>query len=162
MAVVDYFLKIDGVEGESQDAKHPKEIQLQSWGFGETQQGTFSAGGGGGAGKVSMDDFTFVMSTNKASPLLFQKCANGEHIKSAILTVRKAGKEQLEYLKWTFTNLLVSAYNTSGTAGSDLLPIDQISLNFEKVQIDYKEQNPDGTLMGAVTKFYDLKQSQGG
>ena len=40
--------------------------------------------------------------------------------------------------------------------------MDEISLNFEKVQIDYKEQNADGTLMGAVTKFYDLKQSQGG
>lgn len=40
MALVDYFLKIDGVEGKSQDAKHRKEIQLEIWGFGETQKGT--------------------------------------------------------------------------------------------------------------------------
>jgi type VI secretion system secreted protein Hcp len=162
MAVVDYFLKIDGVPGESKDAKHKDEIQLESWSFGETQQGTFAAGGGGGAGKVQMGDFHFVMSVNKASPLLFQKCAIGEHIPSATLTVRKAGKDQQEFLKWTFTNLLVSSYQTSGSGGSDLLPMDQISLNFAKVQIDYKEQNLDGSLLGAITKFYDLKQSQGG
>src|ERR1017187_2963670 len=102
MAVVDYFLKIDGCPGESKDATHKDEIQLKSWSFGETQQGSFAEGGGGGAGKVAMQDFHFVMTVNKASPILFQKCANGEHIVNAILTVRKAGKEQQEFLKWTF------------------------------------------------------------
>jgi type VI secretion system secreted protein Hcp len=162
MAVVDYFLKIDGCPGESKDKTHKDEIQLESWSFGETQKGTFSKGGGGGAGKVEMGDFHFVMTVNKASAVLFQKCANGEHITNAILTVRKAGKDQQEFLKWTFTNLLVSSYQTSGSGSSDLLPLDQISLNFAKVQIDYKEQNIDGTLMGAVTKWYDLKASDAG
>src|SRR5271165_6880604 len=109
MATVDYFLKIDGIEGESMDAKHKNEIQLQSWSFGESQQGAFVQGGGGGAGKVTMQDFHFTMQTNKASPKLFLSCANGEHIKSALLTCRKAGKEQQEFLKVTFTNLLVSS-----------------------------------------------------
>ena len=40
MALVDYFLKIDGIEGESQDSKHSKEIELESWSWGETQTGT--------------------------------------------------------------------------------------------------------------------------
>jgi type VI secretion system secreted protein Hcp len=162
MAVVDYFLKIDGCPGESKDAKHKDEIQLKSWSFGESQMGTFSGDGGGGAGKVQMGDFHFVMHVNKASAVLFQKCANGEHIASACLTVRKAGKDQQEFLKWTFTNLLVSSYQTSGSGSDDLLPLDQISLNFAKVQIDYKEQNIDGTLLGAITKYYDLKQSTWG
>jgi len=162
MALVDYFLKLEGAPGESKDAKHKDEIQLESWSFGETQKGSFAKGGGGGAGKVEMGDFHFVMTVNKASPLLFQKCANGEHIKSAILTVRKAGKDQQEFLQWTFTDLLVSSYQTSGSGSDDLLPMDQISLNFAKVQIDYKEQNLDGTLMGAITKWYDLKQSTAG
>jgi len=162
MALVDYFLKIDSCDGESKDAKHKDEIQLESWSFGETQKGSFRQGGGGGAGKVEMGDFHFVMTINKASSVLFQKCANGEHIKSACLTVRKAGKDQQEFLKWTFTDLLVSSYQTSGSGSDDLLPMDQISLNFAKVQIDYKEQNLDGTLAGAITKWYDLKQSTWG
>jgi hypothetical protein len=45
VALVDYFLRIDGVEGESQDAKHRNEIQVLSFDFGESQAGTFAFGG---------------------------------------------------------------------------------------------------------------------
>ena len=51
---VDYFLNLGTVEGESADHKHKGEIDLQSWSFGATNAGSFSMGGGGGAGKVSM------------------------------------------------------------------------------------------------------------
>ena len=60
MAQVDYFLKIDGVDGESADDKHAKEIELESWSVGATNAGSFSSGGGGGSGKVAMADFHFV------------------------------------------------------------------------------------------------------
>jgi len=161
MAAVDYFLKIDEVPGESKDAKHPNELQLESWSFGETNIGTHSAGGGGGAGKVQMQDFHFVMNTNKASAKLFVKCANGEHIKQAILTCRKAGKDQQEYLKWTFSDLLISSFTTSGS-GSSGLPVDQCSFNFTKLECEYKEQKPDGTLEGPIKSWYDLKKQQHG
>src|SRR6185437_6277340 len=100
MAVVDYFLKIDSVEGESGDHAHKGEIQLESWSFGETNAGNMAEGGGGGSGKVQMNDFHFVMKVNKASAKLFLACATGEHFKNAVLTCRKAGKTQQEFLKW--------------------------------------------------------------
>jgi type VI secretion system secreted protein Hcp len=109
-----------------------------------------------GAGKVQMQDFHFVMRVNKSSPKLMLACATGEHIKTAILICRKAGKEQQEYLKVTFTDMLVSNYQTGGSAG-DVVPMDQISLNFSKVEIEYKEQKPDGSLGGAIKAFYDMK-----
>ena len=49
MASTDYFLKIDGIEGESTDEKHASEIDLMSWSFNATNLGTQSYGGGGGA-----------------------------------------------------------------------------------------------------------------
>ncbi|HWQ53382.1 MAG TPA: type VI secretion system tube protein Hcp [Bryobacteraceae bacterium] len=157
MAAVDYFLKIDGIEGESPDSKHKSEIQLLSFSWGETNAGTFAAGGGGGAGKVQMQDFHFVMNVNKASPKLFLACACGEHIKKAILTARKAGKDQQEYLKVTFSDLLISSFQTSGSGDAGNLPLDQISFNFAKVEMEYKEQKADGTLGGAIQAGYDLK-----
>jgi type VI secretion system secreted protein Hcp len=160
MAAVDYFLKIDGIDGESQDAKHKNEIELHSWSFGATQGGTSSGGGGGGAGKVSMQDFHFVMKVNKATPKLLLACAGGDHIKSAILTCRKAGKDQQEYLKYTFSDFLVSSYQTGGSAHSDVVPMDQISLNFSKIQTQYQAQKPDGTLDGAISAGWDLKANQ--
>jgi type VI secretion system secreted protein Hcp len=160
MAIADYFLKLDGVEGESQDSKHKSEIDLESWSWGETQSGTHVAGGGGGAGKVSMQDFHFVMRVNKASPKLLLACATGQHIKEGTLTCRKAGKEQQEFLKVKFTDLLVSSYQTGGSSNGDVVPLDQISLNFAKIEVEYKEQKPDGTLGGAVKAGYDLKANK--
>ncbi len=160
---VDMFLKLEGVQGESQDKTHKNEIEIESFSWGAHQSGTASHGGGMGAGRVQMQDFNFVMNVNKASPKLMLACASGEHIKSAILTCRKAGKEQQEYLKVTFTDILVSSYQTSGAGAASVdLPVDQISLNFTKVEIEYKEQKADGTLGGAIKAFYDMKQQVSG
>jgi type VI secretion system secreted protein Hcp len=160
MAAVDYFLKIEGIEGESQDSKHKGEIDVESWSWGETQTGTHAAGGGGGAGKVSMQDFHFVMKVNKASPKLMLACANGEHIKKAVLTCRKAGKEQQEFLKITMSDLLVSSYQTGGSGHSDIVPTDQISLNYSKIEFEYKEQKADGSLGAPVKSGWDLKANK--
>jgi len=160
MAAVDYFLKIDTIEGESTDDKHKGEIDLESWSWGETNSGTHAGGGGGGAGKVSMQDFHFVMKINKASPKLMLACATGEHIPKAVLVCRKAGTQQQEFLKVTMSDLLVSSYQTGGSGHSDIIPTDQISLNFSKLEFEYKEQKPDGSLGGAVKAGYDLKANK--
>lgn len=160
MAAVDYFLKIDGIPGESPDAKHKDEIQLESWSWGESNSGTMSYGGGGGAGKVSFQDFHFVMKTNKATPKLFLHCATGEHVKSALLTCRKAGKEQQEFLKVKFSDLLISSFQQSGSGSSDVIPVDQISFNFAKVEYQYAPQKADGSLDSPINAGYDLKQNK--
>ncbi len=157
---VDYFLKLDGIDGESPDSKHKGDIEIMSFSWGASQTGSHSAGGGGGAGKVSVQDFHFVMGLNKASPKLFLACATGEHIKKAVLILRKAGTDQQEYLKVTMSDLLVSSYQTGGSSGGGAVPTDQISLNFAKVEFEYKEQKPDGSLGGAIKAGYDLKANK--
>lgn len=155
---VDYFLKIDTVPGESTDKKHKDEIDILSWSWGETQSGGHAAGGGGGAGKVSMQDFSFAMTMNKATPKLMLACASGEHIKQALLICRKAGKDQQEYLKIKFTDLLVSSYQTGGSSGAEV-PTDQISLNFSKIEFEYYPQKPDGSLDAKVVAGWNLKEN---
>ena len=154
---VDYFLKLDGIDGESKDSKHSGEIDLESFSWGETQTGSHAFGGGGGAGKVQMQDFHFVMKANKSSPKLFLACAEGEHIKKAVLTCRKAGKEQQEFLKVTMSDLLVSSFQTSGSSHGDEVPTDQVSVNFSKIEFEYKDQKVDGTLGGTTKAGYDVK-----
>jgi type VI secretion system secreted protein Hcp len=160
MASVDYFLKIDGLEGESQDHKHKGEIDIESWSWGASQAGTHGGGGGGGAGKVSMQDFHFVMKINKASPKLMEHCATGQHIKKATLICRKAGTEQQEFLKIELSDLLVSSYQTGGSGHSDIVPTDQISLNYAKIQIEYRQQDSKGGLGGAVKGGWDIKANK--
>jgi|SRR5262245_61944873 len=160
MAQVDYFLKLKGIDGESTDHKHKGSIDIESWSWGETNSGTGHAGGGHGGGKVSIQDFHFVMKMSKASPKLFLACATGEHITEGILTCRKAGKDQQEYLIIKFTELLVSSYQSGGSSHGDVVPTDQVSLNFAKIEWEYKEQKQDGTLAGATKAGWDAKQNK--
>src|SRR5918912_3232360 len=108
---IDYFLKIDGIPGESRDAKHKDEIELVSFSWGVAQAGRASpAAGGGGAGRPQFKDFEFLMRVNKASPQLFLATVSGKHLKEASLSVRRSGKAQLEYLKIKFTDVIVTSY----------------------------------------------------
>jgi type VI secretion system secreted protein Hcp len=160
MAMVDFFLKLDGVEGESGDSKHKGEIDLESWSWGEQQAGVSGSGGGGGAGKVSMHPFRFVSKVSKASPKLALDCASGTHIKKAVLTCRKAGKDQQEYLTITLSDCLVTAYQTGGPQGGSVLPTDQVSLDYAKIEYQYKAQNADGTVGAPVKMGWDVKANK--
>ena len=60
----------------------------------------------------------------------------------------------------TMTDVLVSSYRTASPPdGNGAIPVDEVSLNFAKIEVEYKEQNADGTLGGAVKVGYDLKQT---
>jgi type VI secretion system secreted protein Hcp len=159
MAAVDYFLKFDGIKGESADAKHKDEVDIESWSWGETMVTSGSPGGGGGAGRVQMQDFHFVMRLNRSSPVLMKACATGQHIKTATLTARKAGQGQQEYLTVKLSDVLVSSFQTGGSEQS-AFPIDAVSLNFAKIEVEYKPQNPNGSLGTAVSFRYDLKANK--
>ena len=154
MAQVDYFLKIDGVEGESTDDKHKGEIELQTWSIAGTNSGSHSSGGGAGSGKVTLQDFHFVKKTDKSSAKLLASCCTGEHLKTATLVCRKAGKDQQEYLTFKFYDVLVSSYQTGA---SQEIPMDQASINFSKIEIEYRQQGPDGKLGPADRFGFDLK-----
>src|SRR5262249_43004206 len=139
MAEVDYFLKIDGIAGESHDDKHKGEIDVESWTWGETNLGNAPQGGGLGAGKVAMQDFHFVVKVSKATPQLLEAVLTGLHFPTAVLTCRKAGGKQEEFLKYTFTNLMVTSVVERQTQ-HDSFPRQEFSLNFHKVECEYKEQ----------------------
>lgn len=156
---VDMFLKITGVEGESEDKAHKGEIQILSWNWGESNSGSASFGSGHGTGKVNMQDFSFSSYMNKSTPTLMLACAAGTHFDTAILTCRKQGDVPQEYLKITFTDVIVSSYQTGQSSGGDELPVETFSLNFTKVQYEYKPQNKDGSLGSPVKAGYDVKQN---
>ncbi len=159
MAAVDYFLKIEGIDGESAHAKHKGEIDVESWSWGETHPASPAAGAGVGSGKVSMNDFMFTMKLSKASPKLFLACATGEHIKSAWMTAHRAGgKDQGYFLKWSFGDLLVSGYHAGAAAGE--APLDSVSFAFSKLEVEYKEQKPDGSLAPSIKAGWDVKANK--
>ena len=158
MAAFDYFLRLDGIPGESVDAKHKGEIDVLSWSWGESQEIAATPGGGSGAGKVAMTDLHVSANLSKASPQLLLACAAGKHIKSAVLTGRKAGKGQQEYLTFSLSDVLVSGYQTGASEAE--VPLDSISLNFSKIEVSYKQQKADGSLAPAIRVGWDRKANK--
>jgi type VI secretion system secreted protein Hcp len=127
-----------------------------SFSWGETNSGGFPGQGGGGAGKVAVQEFHFAKRFSKASPSLLLACASGKHLKSAVLTVRKAGKGQQEFLVYRFTNVFVSSYQTGGAAEDPEGPIDQISFRFATIEVEYRPQKADGSLDTPVKAGWDV------
>jgi type VI secretion system secreted protein Hcp len=141
---VDMFIKIGDVKGESVDSTHADEIDVLAWSWGMSQSGTTHQGGGGGAGKVNVQDLSFTKYVDKSSPNLILACCDGTHYPETLLTVRKAGKTPLEYLKITMKEVLIGSVSTGGSGGEDRLT-ENVTLNFAEFKVEYTPQKPDGS-----------------
>jgi len=138
------FLDIEGeIAGESQDKVHKNEIDVLAWSWGCSQSGSFHVGGGGGAGKANFQDISVTKWIDKSSPILMLYCSNGDHFASAKLTVRKAGKDPIEYLTIQMKKVLITSVSTGGSGGEDMLT-ENITLNFAQVLVKYIEQKAEG------------------
>lgn len=96
-------------------------------------------GSGGGAGKASFSDLSFMLRSGKATPMLAKMCATGKHFPQAIITVRKAGGGPIEYYTIRLTDVMVSSYQFSPSSGGDR-PMESLSLNFTKIEFDYRSK----------------------
>jgi type VI secretion system secreted protein Hcp len=157
-AAVDYFLKINGIEGESTNSRHGGEIEIDSFSWGAAQSGTSAGGGGGGAGKVTFQDIHFTTKLSEASPKLMLACAIGEHIKDVVLTGELSGKRGQKFLEIKLTDVLVSSYQSGGSSGD--IPTDSFSLNFAKIEFTYFPMNKDASLGAPVKAGWDLKENR--
>ena len=157
---IDIFAKLGDIKGESLDSKHKDEIEVLSYSWGVSNAGTMGSGSGGGQGKTTFHDLSFLHKVDKASPVLMQACATGVHIKEATITHRKAGKGQQEYLIVKMNDVIVTGVTNggSGEAGES----ENVSLAFAKVSVEYKPQKPDGSLDAGIFFKYDIKAQKEG
>ena len=155
---VDIILKIEGVDGESVIQDHEDEIDVLAWSWGMSQSGSMHVGGGGGAGKVNIQDVSLTKYVDKASPNLMRACCDGEHLPEATLTIRKAGKDALDYLKIKMSPVLVTSLDTGGSGGEDRLT-ENVTLNFAKVEVGYTPQKQDGTGDAEISLIWNIEKN---
>jgi type VI secretion system secreted protein Hcp len=150
---VDMFLELKGIDGETQDDSFSKKkaIDVLAWSWGMSQSGSFHTGGGGGAGKVNIQDISVTKWVDLSSPLLMLYTSNGDHIPEGTLTVRKAGKTPLEYIVIKMEKIMVTSVSTGGSGGEDRLT-ENITLNFARCEMKYVEQKDTGA-KGTVKEY---------
>lgn len=149
-------LKIDGIDGESMIDGHEDEIDVLAWNWGIAQSGSMHVGGGGGAGMASVEDLSLTKYVDKASAALMLACLKGEHLKEAILTVRKDGGEPIDQLVITMSPVIVTSVSNGGSSGNDWLT-ENVTLNFAKAKVSYTPQKEDGTADAAIEFTWNIE-----
>lgn len=150
----DYFLKLDGIEGESLDEEHRGEIEILSYSWGMSNP-TSIGSGGLSSGKVSMKEFIFTMKGGKASPQLFLHCAQGTHIKEGIITVRTSGHT---FVTWELKDVVITSFKTRVDPGSGT-PTEEVRMKFVQIVVTHFVQNSDGTT-SVVKAGWDLAKNK--
>jgi type VI secretion system secreted protein Hcp len=160
-AVADIFLKLDGIEGESTDAKHKGEIEILS--YSQTFKNTVSdaTGGGGGAGKVTCGDITVLKNIDKSSPLLIGQVVTGKHIEKAVLTFRSIGKAALEYYVVTLQDVLITSIDQTDQNNPARI-FERVTINSSQFKFSYQQQKADGQLLPAVQFSVDCRAGKAG
>lgn len=157
-AAVDYFLKIEGIEGESTDEIHKGQIEIMSFSWGVSNSGSMAAGSGAGAGKASFSSIRLITAVSKASPMLFESVATGKHFPTATITIVNSEQRAQEFMKVTLSDVLISSYQLNGQSVE--VPIESFKLNFAKIEYEYTPQKPDGSMDTTVKAGYDLAQAK--
>src|SRR5262245_34447009 len=136
-----FFLKLDGIVGESTDAKHKGEIELVSFSWGLTRSS--SRGPGGGAGKAQFKEVDFLMRVNKASPDVFLAAASGKHLKDATLSISRIGKAAFGWVKIKFSDVFITSWEQVGE--EEEAEYEVVAFDFAKVELQLTPQTGRGT-----------------
>jgi type VI secretion system secreted protein Hcp len=155
---VDCFIKLGDIEGESKDRTYAGWIEVLAWSWGMSQSGTMHTGTGGGAGRVSVQDFSFTKYVDKATPNIMQKCCTGKHYDEVKFIARKAGDKPLDYVKLKMNDVLVTSASTGGSEGGEQVT-ENVTLNFAKYEYEYTPQKADGSADGAVTQTFNIREN---
>ncbi|MCY1211614.1 Protein hcp1 [compost metagenome] len=144
----DFHIKLDGVKGESSHKDHKDEIEISSWSWNVSNASGAGSGGGSGKGKATPGEFNFTHTYDKASPVLAKNCVSGKHFKDMVMTCRKSGEGQQEYLKVTLKEVFISSVGPGGAQGGDVH--EQVSCSFKDIEFAYKGQDDKGAGGGEV------------
>ncbi len=148
------FLKLDGIEGESKDSTHFKEIDI--FGFGQAIQSPPAAGG-----KPGLGDLTLIKQMDKSSPRLTLACAQGIHIATAVLTVRSTAGSKVEFYQIKLTDVVITSVKVNTPDESTPRPLENVTLNYAKIEWIYTPLKPDGNKDNPVVSSWDLSTNTG-
>lgn len=156
----DAYIKLDEVKGEATAKGFEGQLDVFSFSLGASNPAQLQ-GGGMGAGKVSLSSFNFMKKSDGASPQLFLKCCSGKPVPKAVVTLRKAGGEQMPFLVFELGDVMVESIQWSGSSGGDDTPTESVSIAFSKISITYNTQDKTGKKKDSIAGSWDLAAVSG-
>jgi type VI secretion system secreted protein Hcp len=162
-AATTYFLKIEGIPGDSADKLHKEWIELQGWSFGVTSDSSWTKGGGAGVGKPVAGPMAVTASLSKASPVLYSYIAQGRVIPSATLAVSRtaASGSAADYYTVKLENVYLTSAKTGGATGDGGLPAESFTMVYKTANWSYSVLDSKGAVSGKPVSFtYDFVEAK--
>ena len=152
------FMKLGNIGGEATDADHKNWIIIESMSspiFRSIPEGAKDQQRA--RGDTTLGDISVVRQLDKSSPKLAEACANGTFFPSVEVDFcTTVGNKQEPYLKYKMTNVIVTGYSFHGTASSEPIPTEELTMNFTEVEWTDIVLNPDdGRPTGNVAGKYN-------
>jgi type VI secretion system secreted protein Hcp len=159
----DMFLKLEGIDGDSTDAKHQKWIEVLSYSHGVSQApgGALSAEGALAGARADHQDFAIVKRLDSASPTLFLKCCKGEPIPKVELELCRATGEKTLFMKYEFVDCIIASCGPSGSGESeDPLPMEEVTLRYSEIHQSYTPTTTAGGTEAAVEAKWSTRENK--
>lgn len=155
--MIDAYLQLGDIKGESQDSKHAGWIEVIGvhWGVTQPRATAVSTAGGHTSGKADVHEVSFDKLADIASPVLFQTCAMGKTIPKARFEFFRAdgNGERVKYFEIELENVMISTVNpTSANAG---IITENIHLASSKFKCAYVQQKIGGGAGGQTAGGWD-------
>jgi type VI secretion system secreted protein Hcp len=157
-ATPECFLRVDGIPGESADARHRGEIELTGWTLGVTSAVSTAAGAAASAGRPEFQPLKVTQRLDRAIPPLVGLIAAGQHVPSVTLTCRRPGREAADYLKIALSDVLVTGVRL--TEAGEAPPSAEVTLVYGRIVVEYRPQMPDGSLGPPVVTGWDVRTNR--
>jgi type VI secretion system secreted protein Hcp len=155
--MIDAYLQIGDIKGESQDDKHKGWIEVTGvrWGVSQPRATAISTAGGHTSGKAEVHEVTFDKLADIASPGLFQTCAMGKTIPKAKFEFFRADGDgaRVKYFEIELENVMISNVNPTSANGGIIT--ENIHLASSKFKCSYTQQKIGGGAGGSTAGGWD-------
>jgi len=153
-----YFLKLDGIPGDSVDAGHPAWIDVTSYSWGASNSSAVT-GSGWSSSKASISNLSVTSQFGSASPLLFLRTMNGKHVSTATLQGVTGGATPRTFIELELKDIAVTSYQSSASSES---PSESFSLAFAIIKYTLYLQSSTGSDVGpTITATWNVRSATG-
>ena len=151
------FLKVGGVNGDSQAAGHRTWFELASFDQGPyrwTKKGGTRnylprESGSEGSGKL-----TLTRTARMPSEEIYQAATKGTYYGSVTVDVPVRTGMGDRYIRWTLSDVVVTGLNVERAHGSRGLPIEQITLSYQRIEWELPESSKNDAVQKSEKSWH--------
>ena len=157
------LISYEGIEGNATAEGYEKHIRVDSFQFGVGRGITMEPGNLANreATRPSLSEVSFTHKTDSSATALFKEAVSGSKGKEVVIKFVQTGSDKLiEYMVYTLTDVLVSAYTVSADGEGD--PMESISLSYSKIEVKYNDFDKTNGSGSPKVVNYDLNSAKAG